>query len=746
MLTKAMLPGDEEQGKKDDDHKPRSTPRMPSWAFLNRPLRWRRRRILLTVVGLYLLYVLAQHMPGAGRFGRQSDTYGYTSWYRTGPLTNYDDEASDIEPKGPPPGTRAPRAGEPAPHTYSGPIRFYRLAVSLHGASHTNGYRSTNRNVLFAISSLRSASTLLPMICEMSRWSRNWVHAAFMGMEDIELSDILEINGIDQIKCPAIWHDARPDYMEYSTETRARSSVMAAMQHIETYLHPQVAIIDDPNSEDDFFVRGMQAKTTRLEMPLIQVPNGQVENLMWITRLDSGSLRNWHRPTIDILLQVPSHSSSAMRLLKTLKNADYSGVKPPRLTIELPSEIDESMERYLQDFKWPPFSDESQISIRRRIANQRATQEESAIRFLELSYPSNPSTSHILLLSPQVELSSQYYQYLMYTLLEYKYSSFSGEDSANIMGVSLELPSMLLDGKTKLVPPGPVDMHTTRYEQLFPETESVPFLWQAPNSHATLIFGDKWAELHSFLTNRVAKHYGSTKAPQRPKLVSETLPSWVEYMLEFMRARGYTLYYPGSSSAESLLTIHNELYQAPEEFAPPRPTEVEEGVGTPPKVPDEPFLRADEPAPPPLKKPEPTVIPHSRPLYLALPFDGDLPEVSHLPYLLHGGKMISPSNASSLASAYADKYREVIGGCKLRLGKHRKVIQGSARDLFCFGTEDESDWEDDEIETFEADVVDEYFTPRAKGLATEASSVAPAPTVESKTRSDAATPTASLRR
>ena len=36
-----------------------------------------------------------------------------------------------------------------------------------------------------------------------------------MGREDIPVDDLLEINGIDKVKCPAVWHDARPDYMEY---------------------------------------------------------------------------------------------------------------------------------------------------------------------------------------------------------------------------------------------------------------------------------------------------------------------------------------------------------------------------------------------------------------------------------------------------------------------------------------------------------------------------------------------------
>ncbi|KAJ4352282.1 uncharacterized protein N0V89_007630 [Didymosphaeria variabile] len=697
-MLRSMLPGDEELGKKDDDHRPRAT-RMPIWIPRSTPLRWRRRRILLAVVGLYLVYVLVKNMPTLGAWSDQITTSDYGS-APPGRFSYGYDQTNNEEPAGPPPGYRAPRAGEPTPHTFDGQFKFYRLAASLHGASHTYGYRAVNRNIVFPISSLHSASTMLPMICEMARWSRNYVHAAFMGREDIDLAQILEINGIDQIKCPAIWHDARPDWTEYSSDDRAEQSVMAAMTHINSFLHPQAAIIDDALSEDGFLVRGIRAKTEALHMPLIEIPRDRLDSMMWMSRLDAGSLRSWNLPTIDILIQVPPDSASVARLLKSIRSADYSGMNLPHITLELPAELDETVERFLDDFKWPPSGHQSHITTRRKIGSQRATQEESAIRFLELFYPSSKH-SHVLLLSPQAEFSSQYYQYLIFTLLEYKYSTYAEDDALGVMGVTLELPSFLLDGKTKLSPPKPTDMHSRRYAELFADTKSVPFLWQAPNSHATLYFGNKWAELHSFLSNRVAKH---SKAPQRKKLVSETLPSWMEYTLEFMRARGYALVYPGATSEEALVTVHNELYHIPEEFALPKSRHGDDET-SPPTQTNEAFLRGDMFEPPP-KLSEAGVVSHSRPLHLILPFDGDLPEIPHLPYLLHRGDMIPHFNVSSIADTYAVKYRELVGGCTIPEGKHRKVTVGSARDLFCFGDE-EDEWEND-IEVYDADVEDNY--------------------------------------
>lgn len=497
----------------------------------------------------------------------------------------------------------------------------------------------------------------------------------------------------------------------YSTDVRAETAVMGAMQHINGFLHPQAAIIDDSISEDQFFVRGMRTKTGVLKMPLIEVPKDRSEDFAWVSRLDAGSLRHWHDPAIDILIQVPPDSSSVLRLLRSIKDADYSGLKPPRITIELPAELDVSVKEHIESFKWPPHNENpmagSGLSIRRRILSHRHNQEDSAIRFLELFYPTNTINSHVLLLSPQAQLSPQYFHFVKYALLEYKYSTYGAEDNEYLMGISLELPSVLLDGKTKLELPSTADMHTNRYKKLHSGAKSVPFMWQAPNSHATLLLGDKWAELHSFLGNRVVKHQQSAKSTSRGKLVSETLPAWTEYMLEFMRARGYSLLYPATTS-NALVTIHNELYHAPEEFSSVPSKDGQEFPALPLET-DAPFLRADVPSKPP-QNPETPVIPGSVPLHQALPFDGDLPEIPHLPQLLYDGQQIAPVNVSAVAKEYADTFRRKIGGCKTPTGKHKKVIAGEASDLFCFGDEDDSDWVEDEmreVEMFDAPIDDQ---------------------------------------
>jgi hypothetical protein len=636
--------------------------------------------MLLVIVVLAMVYMVA-NVFGNGSKKTSTTKYEVAHDYENG-----------HEPTGPPRGLQV--LDGTMPHTFDGRIRFYRLARSLHkSTAQTKGHDSRNRNVLFAMSSLRSAATLLPMVCEMSKWSRNHVHAAFMGREDISLDDILEINGVDREKCPATWHDARPDFMEYSSDARAHSAVVGALSHIQSMVHPQAAIMDDSISEDDFFVRGIQSKTEELGIPLIEVPKNKLENIFWMTRLDAGSLRHWYSPSVDILIQVPPQSSSVLRLLKSIQDADYGGLKPPRIILELPAQLDESVKKHVDDFKWPSHQvhplEASGLIIRRRINSHRTAQEDAAIRFLELFYPTSTTKSHVLLLSPQTQLSPMYYHYVQYALLEYKFSSFGEQDSSNLMGLSLELPSLLLDGKTKLSLPSLDDMYTDRYKKMFPNTHSPPFLWQAPNSHATLFFGDKWVELHSFLSNRVIKHQDSPKTASRAKLVSETLPAWTEYMLEFMRARAYTLLYPARTS-DALVTIHNELYHAPEEYSPK--SKGSKDHAEPPL--DEPFLRVENP-PRPIKQDESALVPDSKPLHLALPFDGDLPELPHLPYMSYNGEMMHTWNISNIALEHANQFRTEIGGCTIPKGKHKKIVLGEATDLFCWADEDEGEWVDD---------------------------------------------------
>ena len=107
-------------------------------------------------------------------------------------------------PSGKPP--RSSGLSDENEHYYEGPVKFYKLAATLHGVASLAGRYGRNKNILFAASSLKSASEIMPLACEMASLRRNDVHFAFMGREDMEISEIKEINGINEDDCNVHWH------------------------------------------------------------------------------------------------------------------------------------------------------------------------------------------------------------------------------------------------------------------------------------------------------------------------------------------------------------------------------------------------------------------------------------------------------------------------------------------------------------------------------------------------------------
>ena len=244
------------------------------------------------------------------------------------------------------------------------------------------------------------------------------------------------------------------------------------------------------------------------------------------------------------------------------------------------------------------------------------------------------------------------------------------------MGISLDLPSQSLDNARPFFPPGikaKDDAHATS-DILWTTPSPLPFLWQAPNSNAALYFGDKWAEFHSFLTNRllVQQRYPSS----RPRIIHPENPSWTEYLLELMRTRGYTLLYPNLPSSESLAVVHNELYQLPEETTPPASSEqsVEPFTVNPLLTPPRHLYHSENPL-------------LTTPILSILPFDGDLPALTTLPLLSYFGEPLTRWSARKEASRYANDFRSQTGHCKSWNGKTESPV--NADDLFCFDLDDD---------------------------------------------------------
>ncbi|KAL8966421.1 MAG: hypothetical protein Q9197_005991 [Variospora fuerteventurae] len=284
-LLGRIFADDEELGKKDDDRKPGTRNLLPKWSARKptSPTPWQRRKrtVLYGLIACISLYLFFKNMPTPDHppVARRPQ---YDRSPRHGPPT------SDRSfPSQKPPHPEKPSKAEQ--HYYNEPIKFNDLAVSLRATYSVWGYMEDNKNVLFAASNLKSASEIIPIACEMAKRERNDVHFAFMGRDDLDLDEIKILNGVDE-QCKVNWHDARPDFSPWSTDFRMEVSVSAALGYIDKYMHPQAVITDDPSREDAFFTTAMRAKTFELGKPAIELPSDASESLMWITRLDSGSL------------------------------------------------------------------------------------------------------------------------------------------------------------------------------------------------------------------------------------------------------------------------------------------------------------------------------------------------------------------------------------------------------------------------------------------------------------------------
>jgi hypothetical protein len=725
----------EQLGKKDDDRKV-----VPSnwWHWSRSMLRMRKRRMLLLAVAVFAIWFLFTHRlrdmlhrggPAVSDFDltAAAESRDYT---RGQAYTVQDGQSSEVnevilEPLvGPAPlrkskkktGRGPPRSKKTdTKHYYEGPVKFLNLPASLHKISLQGGYRSRNRNVLFAASTLQSVAALIPLACEMDRKGSNYVHMAFMGRNELPIDDILKVNGADKEGCGVSFHDARPEHAVYSSDRRAEATVLAALSHIHDYMHPQAIITDSATLDDDFFVRGVKRRAKEYGWPVIELPpwdaaaekriGRPTDSLSWITRLDSVALAAWNLANVEILIHAPTESAgSVIHLLTSLTNADYSGITPPHLTIELPSEVDSMLESWLTSFTWPPVNYkgpsgniDSRITIRRRIPIHSQSPVEASVRFFESFYPLKPRDSHVLVLSPTVQVSPLFYQSLRYYLLRYKYAML-GPSFPPILGIALDVPILHLNGSSAFVPPDMDALDLPTLQDAMPSSRLArpPFLWEAPNSNAVLYFGDMWREMHSFLSLRLAKFHEDAAKRKKPrqKLVGDHMPAWTEYLLEFMRARGYSLLYPGSSMpSDSMVSVHRELQHGPEEFAK---SELSSSTSsTPSKDPPistDPFLPPSSHAiPPSTKDAKPSHVTTFRPLDALLPFSGADPPLYSLPHLAFDGTPLTVQQFNMLLPRAPDRFRNDVGGCAdiaTPKGRRRKVVAGSARDLFCFGDEE----------------------------------------------------------
>ncbi|KAI0999763.1 hypothetical protein K3495_g8433 [Podosphaera aphanis] len=646
-LSHRLYIGDEELAKKYDDHRPRqrNTRYTRQYQKMYAPQRRSLKRATFAILAVVSVLYFFKFIP----IDFQQPSQSFRIHSNTAQL-------EDIL------GEPAPVGGKQLlPGEFNGPIKYYHLASTLHDIH--GGKEKINENVLFAAAGLHSAATLLPIACEMAETNRSNVHFAIMGRENTSLNIIKSVNGIGK-ECNVIFHDARPDFTTSSSEFRMQVSVSAAFKHINTLMNPQATLIDASETEELWFLEGIRSQALDLSRTVIEIPKDAEENMRWITVLDSSSLRAWNEVSLEILIHPHSSATgSLIRLLESLKNADFFSSAPPHVTIELPHNIEEPTARYLQSFKWPPTSSRTQgnmLTLHHRISQHNLTPEENSIRMLESFWPANPFSAQILILTPQVELSPFFFHYLKYSILKYKFGQKKSARQDMLLGISLDLPSKYLNDTTKFTLLTAKDKINLK-----------SFLWQAPNSNACLFFGQKWIELHDFVARSLNSQHVLPKPPSLKKEISKAYPSWLEYILQLSRARGYFTLYPNVKDRDSLVISHNDLHHAPEEYK----SDLDEGKETlngDVTINQDKSLSSEHEEIPLLKN-------------TILQGYGELAELEDLQLLSWEGNSLEILESDERALEYRKRFIKEIGGCIDETPK--AAMEFSAGDLFCLEDE-----------------------------------------------------------
>ncbi|KAF5657080.1 hypothetical protein FHETE_10626 [Fusarium heterosporum] len=554
---------------------------------------------------------------------------------------------------------------------YKGPLRYPELAETLRNIQGTGGSYERNKNVLFAASSINSASALLPMACQMSAQDKNHVHFALMSSNDIPIKDLLEINGIDK-SCKIFVHDARTDYASTSSELRLKLAVIRAFYYIDNFMHPQAIIIDSTRAEDSYFLQAARDQVPNTKSALIELPDRPETRLSWISKLDAAALSAWNKVHFDILIQAPAvGTANLQRLLTSLRRADKSALSIPQLTIKLPPVIEKTLESFLSNFQWPSkasgqLPQSQMLSLRHRVPLRKMDEEESSVRFLESFWPSKPSHNHVLVLAAHTEVSPQFFNYVKYNLLHslYSHSSIVQDWNENIMGISFHSPSTLLDDTTPLTIPAA--------DTWGEKVSSSPFFWQAPTNDAVLFMGDKWVELHGYVSHVLEKQQERTETPAflAKKNTSKKHPAWLEYVLQLSQLRGYVTLYPRPETAATILGAHSDLPTTPEEYLGETDESDDNGKA------DSATSRFDPASP--------------VDMLATLPGEGNLLSLGELPLISWSGKPITLDQLAANSLGLTKQFRQEVGQCppsvvddEDEFGLPRRSKDAS--DLFCRG-------------------------------------------------------------
>lgn len=234
------------------------------------------------------------------------------------------------------------------------------------------------------------------------------------------------------------------------------------------------------------------------------------------------------------------------------------------------------------------------------------------------------------------------------------------------MGIGFQSPTTHLDASTPFTVPEGSDSET-------PSRSSGAFLWQSPSSDATLFLGDKWMELHGYVSQLLEAQISKEEMPAMlaREEISKQYPSWLEYVLQLVRLRGYLTLYPSVATSNVIMGSHSDLGNTPEEHLGDKKLgeSVENGKEDAATGFD-PTSQVD--------------------MLATLPKEGHFVDLPQLPLLSLEGTTSTLGIIKTNAQARAKQFRREVGQCPVPKGEEAELDEDDepkadkwARDLFC---------------------------------------------------------------
>lgn len=463
------------------------------------------------------------------------------------------------------------------------------------------------------------------------------------------------------------------------------------MDYIIAHIRPEAFLTVEASHEEKPFIDALKINTAKIHKPMIEIPSDGGDKLMWLTRLDAKSLTSWQYLDIRILIQITKENVGGLsELLKSIAAADYTGHRYPHITFDIPADLDIPSKNVAEGFLWPPNTkikavSRSEITIRKRISHKHVTPLESSIRMIEDFYPTQPTYEHIMVLSSDVQLSYVWYHYLIYNVLEYGYSNRNlGQVEPRLLaGISLITPLTQLDQRTVFRPPQwapPVKRDPDLESSTMEYPDHIPFMWQAPDTMATLYFGHKWRELHSFLSLRL-----QTVNSPVPRKLQQSVAPFAEPLNELMGLRGWYVLYP-NLPAHHIASYQPNLAMKEEFTSPSSTVDRSAEIAVPDKDIDPYSAVVFHPSKSRFSGSADIKTLATGPIHNIIPNKGVLPTLQILPILDSDGVSITRANLIQASDVTRNIFRISLGRCQPGILPQER--QSSAEDLFCDDTGD----------------------------------------------------------